>query len=307
MKNKNWLGPIAIIFACLLWALDTLVRYPLISRGVSAVDIVFFEHLILLLPSLLLLKFRKFDWRKIDKMDAFSLLVIGGGGSAAATYFFTKSFILLNPSVVIILQKFQPVVAILLTKWVLGEKTNRSFILWAALSMLGAFLLSFSDVKQLFVLSEFSSVVGLELFWAYVMVFLSIVLWGSSTVFGRRLALRQYHFSEIAALRFIFAFICLMPFIANIQWTNQIVELQFQLSILLMVLLSGIFAMSFYYLGLKTVSAKNSSLLELFFPFFAIMINWFILNQQLELIQLVGALILIFSSTMLLRFEREQT
>jgi drug/metabolite transporter (DMT)-like permease len=307
MKNKKWLGPIFIILACLLWAFDTLIRYPMIGRGVSAIDIVFFEHLILLLPSLIVLKVRKFAWRKIDKMDAFSLLVIGGGGSAAATYFFTKSFLLLNPSVVIVLQKFQPVVAILLTKYVLSEKLDRSFLAWASLSMVGAILLSYTDVQQVLGLSTYSHLVGFDLFWAYLMVFLSIFLWGASTVFGRRLAVRHYHFTEIAALRFIFAFICLLPFSATIQWTNQVDQLQFQLNILTMVLLSGIMAMSFYYWGLKSVSAKNSSLLELFFPLFAIVINWVFLNKELEWFQILGALLLLFSSTMLLKFERENT
>jgi len=303
MMSKKWLGPIFIILACLFWAFDTLIRYPMIGRGVSAIDIVFFEHLVLIVPSLLVLKIRKFAWGKLNKMDIFSLLVIGGGGSAAATYFFTKSFLMLNPSVVIVLQKFQPVVAIFLTKYVLDEKLDRKFLAWATIALLGAFLLSFSDVKRLFELKTYSTVAGVELIWAYAMVFFSIFLWGASTVFGRRLALRSYHFTEIAALRFIFALICLLPFISTIQWTNQVDQLQFQINILTMVMLSGIMAMSFYYWGLKTVSAKSSSLLELFFPLMAIVINWIFLKKELELIQLVGAALLLFSSTQLIKFE----
>ena len=43
----NMTGFLFILVACALWALDTLIRYPLIGSGVDAVRIVFYEHLIL--------------------------------------------------------------------------------------------------------------------------------------------------------------------------------------------------------------------------------------------------------------------
>ena len=39
------MGIVFIALACLTWSLDTLIRYPLIGQGVSAKEIVFFEHL----------------------------------------------------------------------------------------------------------------------------------------------------------------------------------------------------------------------------------------------------------------------
>ena len=43
------MGFIFIIIASILWALDTLIRYPLLFSGVDAARIVFTEHLFLVL------------------------------------------------------------------------------------------------------------------------------------------------------------------------------------------------------------------------------------------------------------------
>ena len=107
-------GTFLILLASLLWALDTLIRYPLVDSGLSAVTIVFYEHLILSLF---------FGWgvfaaiKRIGELrvsDIFSFFVVGCVGSALATVAFTESFHFLNPSLVILLQKLQPVIAIFL-------------------------------------------------------------------------------------------------------------------------------------------------------------------------------------------------
>ena len=41
------IGIFLIIGACCLWAIDTLIRYPLLGSGVNAERIVFTEHLYL--------------------------------------------------------------------------------------------------------------------------------------------------------------------------------------------------------------------------------------------------------------------
>ena len=41
------LGIVFVLSACVLWSLDTLIRYPLLGEGVRAESIVFIEHLVL--------------------------------------------------------------------------------------------------------------------------------------------------------------------------------------------------------------------------------------------------------------------
>jgi drug/metabolite transporter (DMT)-like permease len=51
-----------------------------------------------------------------------------------------------------------------------------------------------------------------------------------------------------------------------------------------------------YYQGLKKISAKSTAIAEMFFPFFAVIVNWIFLEKQLTEIQLIGGGILILGS-----------
>jgi len=63
-----------------------------------------------------------------------------------------------------------------------------------------------------------------------------------------------------------------------------------------MVLISGAAGMYFYYQGLKRISAKTAAIAEMFFPFFAIVLNWIFLGKELSEIQLFGGMLLIIGS-----------
>ena len=73
-------------------------------------------------------------------------------------------------------------------------------------------------------------------------------------------------------------------------------NLEIYSKISLMVLISGLFAMFLYYQGLKKVTAKNATLAEMSFPFFAIIVNWIFLDASLSLIQIAGGILLMVSS-----------
>jgi drug/metabolite transporter (DMT)-like permease len=68
------------------------------------------------------------------------------------------------------------------------------------------------------------------------------------------------------------------------------------LKILIMVIISGALAMWLYYQGLNRISAKTTAIAEMFFPFFAIIVNWIFLGKQLNDWQLLGGAILIIGS-----------
>lgn len=87
----------------------------------------------------------------------------------------------------------------------------------------------------------------------------------------------------------------LLPFV---HWNQSMIlpEGEDYLKILVMVIISGAMAMWFYYQGLKRLSAKTTAIAEMFFPFFAIIVNWIFLGKQLSELQLLGGAILIFGS-----------
>lgn len=290
-------GTFLVILACLFWGLDTLIRYPLVERGINPITIVFYEHCILALifSSGLVLKIKRLGELKIS--DVFSFLVIGGVGSAIATVAFTESFRYLNPSLVIILQKLQPIVAIMLAAIILKEEIQKQFIIWATVCLFGGFLVSSPDIERFYNLvvhnpAAVTSDVALK---GYALVAVSIIGWGATTVFGKRLSMVGFETKDIMSGRFMTGLLVLIPFV---QWDRNLVlpEGEDFLKIVLMVIISGALAMWLYYQGLKRLSAKTTAIAEMFFPFFAIIMNWIFLGKQLTELQLIGGAILIFGS-----------
>lgn len=287
------LGILLVALACTLWSLDTLVRYPLVGKGVDPVVIVFYEHVILCSIFVLPYFFSLIQkLKKISAKDAFSFFVIGGLGSAVATVAFTQAFIDINPSLVILLQKFQPVVAITLAAIILKEKIDRRFLICAFISLVGALLISFPDLSEISNLSfEGSAKVR-----GYLLVGLSVLCWGSATVFGKRLTLAGYKTNEIMAGRYFLGLIFLIPFLTLNAPSFLLPENIDYLKVLIMVLVSGAAGMWVYYKGLLKLPAKNAAIAEMFFPLIAILVNWIFLNQQLNLMQLLGGALLVFGS-----------
>jgi drug/metabolite transporter (DMT)-like permease len=129
----------------------------------------------------------------------------------------------------------------------------------------------------------------------YGLVGISILGWGAATVFGKRLSIVGFETKSIMAGRFLTGLLVLIPFV---QWDRSLILPQGEdyLRILIMVMISGALAMWFYYQGLKKLSAKTTAIAEMFFPFFAIIVNWIFLGKQLSELQLIGGAILIFGS-----------
>lgn len=290
---------IFIILACCLWAIDTLIRYPLIFSGLESSRLVFAEHLVLVLIfSPILIRLGRTNALK-NRGGWLNFIVIGGLGSALATLAFTRAFSLINPSLVILMQKFQPLVAILLARKVLAEKMNSQFLLWGAVCLAGGVMISFDDLaKGLSQVDSLSSLVGQKQILGYFLTFVAVIGWGSSTVFGKQLSLKGYSELELMGGRFFFGLIFLIPVITTVN--NPIITSgDIWLKILLMVLLSGVLGMGLYYQGLKRIPARHSALAEMFFPFCAITVNWIFLEASLAPLQIAGGLLLLLGSTVI--------
>ena len=290
-------GTFLVILACLCWGLDTLIRYPLVERGINPINIVFFEHIVLTcIFSLGIIGAIK-RVGDLKLADIFSFIVIGGCGSAIATVAFTDSFHYLNPSLVILLQKFQPIVAIVLASIVLKEQIQKQFLIWAGICLVGGLLVSSPDIARFYdlLVNDFSKVTSDGALKGYSLVGISILGWGSATVFGKRLSMRGFETREIMGGRFLIGLLVLIPFV---QWNRSLILPQGEdyLKILVMVLISGAMAMWLYYQGLKRLSAKTTAIAEMFFPFFALIVNWVFLGKSLTELQLLGGAILIFGS-----------
>lgn len=298
------MGLFYILLASFLWAVDTLIRYPLIFGGVSAEKIVLSEHLLLVLIfTPMLIKSRKIFWEaKISQI--FSFLVIGGLGSAVATLAFTKAFGLINPSLVILLQKLQPLVAIFWARALLKEPLQKNFLIWATFCLAGGMLISYPDlVGGLSGLKWGPHLWQHKMLMGYGLTLLAVFSWGSATVFGKKLVQSGFREPEVMAGRFFFGLVFLLPLLFSGQVRLNPTEIDLWGKIALMVILSGWLGMYFYYKGLNLIPARLCALAEMFFPLCAVCINWLVLGATLTPLQIFGGALLLLGSTVI-QFKR---
>jgi drug/metabolite transporter (DMT)-like permease len=295
------LGIFFVITAGLLWAIDTLIRYPLLYSGISAERIVFTEHLFLVLFFIpFLIRDRQTIWQtKISSI--FYFIIIGVFGSAIGTLCFTKAFTMINPSLVILLQKLQPIISFSLASLFLGEKMKSPFLWWAAVALAGGLLISSPDILP--GLAHFDFKMGFlsqTAMMGYLLTMVAVISWGASTVFGKKLTAQGFSETFIMGGRFLFGFIFLVFYIyANKGLVRFDWQAMVWLKILGMVILSGILGMYFYYKGLKTITARVCAIAEMFFPLSAVAINWIFLGAKLTPVQLVGAGLLTLGSAVI--------
>jgi drug/metabolite transporter (DMT)-like permease len=292
---KNWQGPVFVAIAAILWSTDAMFRLPALS-SVSSVTIVLCEHLIdlvFILPWVLWKKGRSALDFTLGEWAA--LIFIGAGGSGIASLLFTSAFQYLNPSVVIILQKLQPLIVVLLAFAVLGERPKRSFYLWALLAIISGIFLSFPDLNFGF-LTEQSALRSRGALYALA----AASIWGVSTVAGKML-LNRRSATLVTFWRFAFGFAVLIPLAIYqphpIHW-SALGQPQIFRSLLYMGLIPGLLAMISYYSGMKRTQASTVTLIELLFPVSAVILNSIFLGLKLSTIQLIAGGILVFAVTM---------
>lgn len=291
------LGTFLIFAAAMLWATDAPFRTALLQH-LSPSAVVLGEHAVNALIFIPVLLLGAGKLRRLTAREWLALAAIGIGGSAVATFLFTKSFEYVNPSVAILLQKLQPLIAIALASAMLGERTSRYYWAWAPLALVGAYVLSFPDlVPRVYEGEVFNpNLIGASLALG------AAALWAISTVLGKY-ALRRVDFHTVTALRFVIAFFFLLL------WTgiNGGLADATKMSagdagyIVLIALVSGGGSLWLYYRGLTTTKASVATIAELGFPLAAVLINAVFLDAQLTPLQLAGMCALLLAVVMLRR------
>lgn len=281
-----------MILGAALWGTDALFRRPL-TGVLSPLTIVLLEHCVLSLVMLpVVLRFRS-EFLHLSGRDYAALLFIALGGSVAATSLFTLAVKYGNPSVVILLQKTQPLFTVLLARIFLGERPARWFWPCFAAAIAGAYLMSTPDWHT-----------GLPLNPGHPAIVLSAIaaaaLWGSATVCGR-CVVSKISTPFLTALRFLFA----LPALVILYYLQPGMQrglpsgLSSVSGVVGMALIPGLAALLIYYKGLQSTIASIASICELAFPVTAVAVNWMILDVRLSGIQLLGSIVLIASVTVL--------
>ena len=295
---KKYLPIIAIIFAALLWSLDGFLRQELYS--VSSFLIVAIEHTLGAIVFLPFLIRRKHEIAAMGQRAWSSIFWISVFGGLLGLFFYTKALSYINYidlSVVVLLQKFQPLFAISLAAVVLKEKLSRRFLVLAGLAILGGYFVTFGlnpiaggDDKTII---------------AALLALLAAFCWGSSTVLGKS-ALNKLSFPVVTALRLsVTAIISLVVLLAMRGYSEFALVTFTQWKIIfLIVFTTGSVALFIYYYGLKNVRASHATIYELFWPLSAVAIDA-LRGRVLSPVQIIGGLVLITSIILLTKEQQK--
>src|SRR5215204_912014 len=284
-RNGGYASVLLVAVGAAMWGTDGILRVPLLEVA-SPSQIVLLEHLVLLLYSVpaVVLGWRFF--RGLGMAQWISLLVIGWGGSALATLLFTTAFAVGNPTVVILLQKTQPLFAIVLAAVLLRERLGWAYWPCFAVAMVGAYLISFGN------LDAFAALGSAELL-AAALALGAALLWGSSTVLGR-LVLKDMPFHALTGARLLLA-APLLVVIVVIQGAVGGLGAAFASEpgrVILLALIPGLLGLLLYYRGLTGTRASYATLAELAFPATAVVLNWTFLGVGVSANQVLGFVLL---------------
>lgn len=291
-RNGGYASVLLVAVGAAMWGTDGILRVPLLEVA-SPSQIVLLEHLVLLVYSVpaVVLGWRFF--RDLGAAQWVALLIIGWGGSALATLLFTAAFAVGNPTVVILLQKTQPLFAIALAAILLREKLGWAYWPCFAVAMVGTYMISFGNLGPLTALGS------AELLPA-VLALGAALLWGSSTVLGR-LVLKDVPFHALTGARLLLA-VPLLVGIVVAQGSVGGLAAGFASEpgrVILLALIPGLLALLLYYRGLTGTRASYATLAELTFPATAVVLNWTFLgvgvspNQVLGFVLLWGAVFML--------------
>jgi drug/metabolite transporter, DME family len=279
-------GVVLVSIAATMWGLDGLIRkHALLST--SATTIVFGEHVILValtLPLLVpaLLALWRAGWRYL-----LAGVLIGAGASAIATILFTDAIFHGDFITVVVLQKAQPLVAVVGAWLVLGEQPRRGFAWFLLPALAGIWLLALKHplaphAQGLRPIAETLGAAG---------------LWGLGTVFGRYLG-RKLAFEHVTTVRFAFGLVasaCALPIMGAAAYAGA----NRSLWIALLAIVTGFLALGLYYYGLRRTPAMIAALGELAFPVTATLVGIYVYNDHLRWTQWLGIAITVAMVTLL--------
>lgn len=279
-RIANVPGVVLVSIAATMWGLDGLIRKPL-SHTTTPTTIVFGEHVVLVACTLPLLVPALLSLRRAGIRYVIAGIAVGAGASAIATILFTQALFHGDFITVIVLQKAQPLIAVVGAWLVLGEQPRPRFAWFLIPALAGIWLIALPHpfdphAHGLTPIAETLGAAG---------------LWGLGTVFGRYLG-RRLDFEHVSTVRFAFGLVasaCALPIIGTSAWAGT----HDSLWIALLALVTGLLALPLYYYGLQRTPALLAALGELAFPVTASLVGIYVFDSSLRWTQWAGVAVTI--------------
>lgn len=277
--------------AAALWGTDALLRQPL-AGALPASTIVFWEHLIIVvvLTPFLPAAYRAF--RAASGRERAALVVIGAGASAVATALFTQAFRYGDPVTPVVLQKLQPLIAIVVAAVLIGERVRGRYWLFAVPALVGAWLMAFRDPLSAAPQAVVAALLAVG----------AAALWAVGTVLGRLVSVRIPS-RDVTVLRFAIGLPASAVVLVLTGGPLAVTPAQLG-PLALLALIPGLLGLALYYVGLRSTPAARATLAEMAFPVTAALIGVTLLGTVLVPTQWLGLAIIVVSVTALGLRER---
>jgi drug/metabolite transporter (DMT)-like permease len=290
-KHTMIIGGLAVSLASVMWGFDGIVLTPRLFN----LDVIFVVFVLHLIPFLIM---QAFLWKEYKHLKSFTLqdtvvfLLIATFGGFVGTAAIVKALFLVNfqdLSVVVLLQKLQPVFSITLAALILKETIRRRFALWATLAILSSYFLVFGFETP--DLNTNSNTIYAALF-----ALLASFSFGSSTVFSKKI-LTTYSFRTGTFFRYGFTtaiLFLLVLFTGKLSQFEAVTPSNWAYFMIIAVT-TGSGAIFLYYYGLIRINAMLATMCELFFPISAILFDYLFNGKVLSPVQWIAAAVMIFA------------
>lgn len=288
-RNSLLTGAFAICISAMLWGLDGIVLTPQLYNLELSLVVFILHALPFLIMNLFLYKEYKLLGTFTGK-DLMYLFLVALMGGALGTMAIVRALFLVefrDLTIVVLLQKLQPVFAISLAAILLREKFRKNFIFWASLAIISGYFLTFGFMlPDLHTGSKTALAAGYSLFAAFA--------FGSATVLSKGILHRisfqaatfyRYGFTSLIMLIIVLSTGSLSG-IAGVTSVNWIV-------FLIITFTTGSGAIFLYYYGLRKVKAMVATICELCFPLSAIIFDYAFHGRILTPVQWISAAVML--------------
>lgn len=289
--KKEIKGVLFVSFAACLWGFDSIALTPRLFH-LQVPYVVFMLHFLPFVGMSFLFGKEEFEnIRKLDKSDLLYFFLVALFGGALGTLAIVKALFLVqfqHLTVVTLLQKLQPLFAIILARILLKEKIEKNFLFWAFIALIGGYFLTFETNLPTFA--------GGNIALACLYSLLAAFSFGSATVFGKRI-LKHASFRTALYLRYTLTS-CIS--FGIVLMTNGLGQLSHTtgkewLIFIIIGLTTGSGAIMLYYYGLQYIQARISTICELCFPISSVVFDFLINGKMLSGVQLLSAALMLLA------------